>query len=307
MSQSDRGEIGDPNANFGDLLSGHGPQLVVVLVEVSDGRNIGAVARAMSNLGISELRLVNPARFDTRIASGVACWGAEVLNKSLSFAGLKEAIADCHEVVGFASDSGGHKVPQLLLERWGEVVSRSTDHRVALVFGSEENGLKREHFPLCQYLLRIPSSGENRSYNLAQSVLLALYSIRVAQPYRAGYERVVGVVGEDASEDLPRSGQLEPLTEMVLKLAREVGFLNEHSPMHIEDLISNLVRRGRMTTRELKLITGLVGMMERRISSFRLKSCPNLAEDLGTKGIIGGAESPPKQQHSDEPNKGSAD
>lgn len=247
------------NSNFGDLRTGLAPQLVVVLVEAGDARNIGAVARAMSNLGVSELRLVNPAHFDTRIAAGVACWGSDVLETARAFKSLKEAVSDCHEVVGFASDSSGHRVPQLLLEQWGKGLTRHIEHRVALVFGSEENGLRREHFPFCQYLVRIPSSGENRSYNLAQSVLLALYRVRVAVG--------VDVIGEGDREELPRSAQLEPLTEMVLRLAREVGFLNEHSPAHIEEAIANLVRRGRVTTRELKLITGLVGMVARRVKS----------------------------------------
>jgi TrmH family RNA methyltransferase len=243
-------------STFGDLPTDLAPQLVVVLVEVGDARNIGAVARAMSNLAVSELRLVKAARFDSRIASGVACWGSDVLEKIQKFESLKEAVGDCHEVVGFASDSSGHRVPQLLLQQWGKGIARDIERRVALVFGSEENGLRREHFPHCQYLVRIPSSGENRSYNLAQSVVLALYSLRVAL--------VGGVTYKGDCEELPRSGQLEPLTEMVLRLAREVGFLNEHSPAHIEEVIANLVRRGRMTTRELRLITGLVGMVQRR-------------------------------------------
>jgi tRNA C32,U32 (ribose-2'-O)-methylase TrmJ len=52
---------------------------------------------------------------------------------------------------------------------------------------------------------------------------------------------------------------------MVLSVAQEVGFLNEHSPAHIEDLVVNLTRRGKVTTRELKILTGLVGMINRAL------------------------------------------
>lgn len=240
---------------FGDIRPGRGPNVVIVLVEVTDPRNIGAVARAMSNLATLELRLVNPADFDLTLAQGVACWGRDVVMSCKRYATLAEAVADCHEVVGFASDSGRHRVPQRLLEDWVQQLDTHQERRVAMVFGSEENGLKREHFPLLQYLVRIPSSVENRSYNLAQSVLLALYGVRM----RAG-----GHVGETQPE-WPASGQLESFTAMVLEVAEKVGFLNENSPVHIRDLLVNLTRRGRVTTRELKILTGLVGMIGRRV------------------------------------------
>jgi len=240
---------------FGDIPCEVSPEVVVVLVEASDPRNIGAVARAMSNLATRELRLVNPADFDLTMAQGVACWGRDLITTGKRFTALSEAVSDCHEVVGFASDSGRHRVPQLLLEQWVKQLDNRAGRRVALVFGSEENGLRKEHFPLCQYLIRIPSSLQNRSYNLAQSVLLALYAIRI----QAG-----GYVGETQPE-WPVSSELEPFTEMVIAVAEQAGFLNEHSPAHIRDLVINLTRRGRVTSRELKTLTGLVGMIGRRL------------------------------------------
>jgi tRNA (cytidine32/uridine32-2'-O)-methyltransferase len=241
---------------FGDLHPSPGPEIIVVLVEPSDARNIGAVARAMSNLSVPSLRLVEAAEFDTVLAEGVACWGKEVIARSMRYGRLSDAVADCHEVVGFASDSSRHRVSQLLLDDWADKVERAPEHRVALVFGSEDNGLRREHFPLCQYLVRIPSNGENRSYNLAQSVLLALYAVRARSGAHVGATQ----------PEWPMSGQLEPFTQMVLKIAEDVGFLNENSPAHIQDLVLNLTRRGRVTTRELKILTGLVGMISRAVT-----------------------------------------
>lgn len=241
---------------FGDLGSESGPQLVVILVEAGDARNVGAVARAMSNLSASELRLVTPQDFDATLAFRVACWGGDLILSRKIFATLSEAVADCHEVVGFASDSGSHRVPQLLLDEWVGSVEMSSHHRIALVFGSEENGLRKEHFPLCEFLIRIPSSGENRSYNLAQATLLALYSLRM---------RAATHIGACATER-PISGQIEPFTAMALRVAEQVGFLNEHSPAHIRDLLVNLTRRGKVSTRELEILTGLLGMVNKKLS-----------------------------------------
>jgi len=240
---------------FGDLAISSPHELVVVLVEPADARNIGAVARAMSNLRTSELRLVSPAPFDRELARGVACWGAEVVDQSRVVATLKEAVSDCHEVVGFASDSGRHRVSQMILDDWARSLGEGRSRRIALVFGSEDDGLSREDFPLCQFLIRIPSNGLNRSYNLAQSVLLALYAIRA----RAG-----DYVGCDQPE-WPTSTQFDVFSEMVVRVADQVGFLNQNSPPHIKDLLLNVSRRGRLTVRELKILTGLFGMIERTI------------------------------------------
>jgi tRNA/rRNA methyltransferase len=148
----------------------------------------------------------------------------------------------------------------MVLDHWISSLPTSGHQRVALVFGSEENGLHSKHFPLCQYLVRIPSVAENPSYNLAQSVLLVLYSLQTK------YSRVIG--GEQG--EMPESKELENLTSMVIKLAKEADFLNQHTPPHIHDTITNLSRRGRMTTRELKMITGLCGMVYKKLSAGKI-------------------------------------
>jgi TrmH family RNA methyltransferase len=235
---------------FGDLQRPiDTPQLFVVLVEPEDPRNIGAVARAMGNLKVSHLRFVKPANFNLALAKSVACWSASIIETASTFSTLEEAVADLHEVVGFASDSGQHRVPQLLLDQWIESLSFDSLQKIGLVFGSEEQGLRREHFPWCQYLIRIPSSGENRSYNLAQSVLLALYSLQRATPH----------VYPSSSDTRADSKELAQYTEMVLRVAEDVGFLKMHSSKHIRELVINVTRRGRLSTRELVILKGLFG------------------------------------------------
>jgi tRNA/rRNA methyltransferase len=244
------GALGDLTAECSHL------RIIVVLVEPKDPRNIGAVARAMSNLSVSDLRLVQPEAFDRVVAKGVACWGEDVIDKAQTFSSLQEAVTDAQEVVGFASDSSSHRMSQRILEDWIGTLDLNVLRSVALVFGSEERGLRREHFPLCQNLIRIPSSSANPSYNLAQSVILALYALR-RLPNSA--------IGDDV-KDLPTSGQLDQLTGMVVRTAEDVGFLNENSPAHMKDLIINMTRRGRLSSRELKIMTGLFGMIHKKLS-----------------------------------------
>lgn len=232
-------------------------RLIVVLVEPKDPRNIGAVARAMSNLEVTDLRLVQPEPFDVTVAKGVACWGEALVDSLTTHASLAQAVADAHEVVGFASDSSSHRMSQRILEDWIGTLDPRGDRTIALVFGSEERGLRREHFPLCQNLIRIPSSSENPSYNLAQSAILALYALR---------RRTHEAIGDEL-RDLPTSGHLEQFTQMVIRTANKVGFLNENSPEHMQELLVNITRRGRLSTRELKIMTGLFGMIHKKVEA----------------------------------------
>lgn len=241
---------------FGDIAASTlSHRVTVILVEPEDPRNIGAVARAMSNLGFSSLRLVAPKKFNVDMAKAVACWGDSLIDSSLEFSTLEDAVSDLHEVVGFASDSGRHRTPQLLLEQWIATLPAEGEYSIGLVFGSEELGLRREHFPLCQYLVRIPSSATNRSYNLAQAVMLTLYTLRLKE----------GTLAESTGEERAESKELVAYTDMVLKVAERVGFLTHHSPHHIRELVINVSRRGRLTTKELTVLKGLFGTIDKNL------------------------------------------
>ena len=243
---------------FGDIHEPtNAPRVSVILVEPEDARNIGAVARAMSNLGFNSLRLVSPKNFDRSMAKAVACWGEDLITHAEEFSSLNAAVTDLHEVVGFASDSGRHRTPQLMLDQWVEALPSERNFSIGVVFGSEEHGLRREHFPWCQYLVRIPSSGNNRSYNLAQSVLLTLYTLRSKDAFPEP-------PNPDARAD---SKELSHYTSMVLSVAEQVGFLAHHSPQYIRELLVNVSRRGRLTTTELTILKGLFGTISKRLNS----------------------------------------
>lgn len=227
----------------------------VVLVRPEDARNIGAVARAMSNLGFSKLRLVDPAPYPEDLARSVACWGKEVVDAASLHPDIPSAIADCGEVVGFSSEKVGKTTRMLGLERWLEEVLEAGAVERALVFGPEANGLTREDVARCQVVVRIPSKGENRSFNLAQSVLLVLFSL-------VGIERRA-----DKRPEAPPAPvrDVEPLVQLVVRSAEAAGFLNVHSPGHMQDVIGALIRRARPTAWELGILVGIFAKIDRKL------------------------------------------
>ena len=149
----------------------------VVLVEPGDSLNVGSVARAMSNLGFRHLHLVAPPRYDPERAAITACWAADRLGEAQHHDTLAEALAEMEHVVGFTARHGRNRPQHLLLPEWVTRTTAEPPKRTALLFGSEDDGLRREHLVNCNWLVRIPSSEENPSFNLAQSVLLTLFEL----------------------------------------------------------------------------------------------------------------------------------
>jgi tRNA/rRNA methyltransferase len=154
-------------------------RLKVVLVSPRNPLNIGAAARAMSNFGISEMRLVNPYEVAFKEARS-AVKAHRVLEAAQEFATVAEAIADCHLVVGTTSLGPPRTLehPLRRLESGGKAIARQlASANVALLFGSEKFGLANEDMSHCHWLTRIPAREEHGSMNLGQAVAICLYEI----------------------------------------------------------------------------------------------------------------------------------
>src|SRR5262249_44181117 len=140
--------------------------------------NIGAAARAMSNFGFFDLRLVNPYEVAFREAKS-AVKAHRVLENAREFPTLADAVADCALVVGTTSKGPrALEHPLRRVEYRGRAIAKKlASAPVALLFGSEKFGLSNEDLSYCHWLLRIPTREEHGSMNLGQSVAVCLYEI----------------------------------------------------------------------------------------------------------------------------------
>src|SRR5690349_6227277 len=154
----------------------------VVLVEPGDSRNVGSVARAMSNLGFRHLHLVAPPRYHAEDAATTACWATDILAEAKMHTSLADAVAPLQHVIGFSVREGHNRPRLLLLDQWMDLWHGEPEQDTALVFGPEDTGLRQEHVALCRWLVRIPTAAQNPSLNLSQAVLLALHELSRREP-----------------------------------------------------------------------------------------------------------------------------
>jgi tRNA/rRNA methyltransferase len=173
----------------------------IVLCRPSHPGNIGAAARAMKTMGLTDLRLVAPERFPAAEANWMATNAVDVLERAVVDDNLLDAIRDC--TAAFAMSARGREwSPQVLDVRTAAIRAREMAGPVAFVFGNETAGLTNEEMFACQYLVHIPANPEFSSLNLAHAVQVVAYELRMAVDVAIPFSRVEKAATVDDLEGL---------------------------------------------------------------------------------------------------------
>jgi TrmH family RNA methyltransferase len=220
--------------------------LCVVLVAPRNPLNIGAAARAMSNFGFSDMRLVNPYEIAFREAKS-AVKSQTILENAREFPTLAEAVADCGLIVG--TTSKGHRTlehPLRRLELGGKMIARKLAATpVALLFGSEKFGLSNDDMSHCHWLLRIPTREEHGSMNLGQAVAVCLYEIIRNPSVRSAPEPKRPA---DAAD-------LDRLTVLLAEALERSGYVH-HDSTRIK--LRRLIRRMNLNAHDAEIWLGML-------------------------------------------------
>lgn len=226
----------------------------VVLVETSHPGNIGAVARAMKNMGMNQLRLVAPKLFPHADATARASGADDVLRAATVYGSLPDAIADCRIVLGSSARDRTISWPAVTAreaaEKW---VGGGVVENVALVFGRENSGLKNHELDLCHYLLRIPCDPEYSSLNLAAAVQVVCYELFVA----SGRE-YPSTIGDQGEEPLATAEQMEGFYRHLQQTMADIGFLHPERSKSIMRRLRRVFNRARLDAKELDILRGIL-------------------------------------------------
>jgi TrmH family RNA methyltransferase len=226
--------------------------LRVVLVAPRNPLNIGAVARAMSNFGVNDLRVVNPYEVAFRDARS-AVGASTVLIAAKEFNNVAEAVADCAWVVGTTAIR--HRQLQqpvkVLVQGARSIRSKLLRSRVAILFGSEKWGLSNDALSHCHWVTHIPTREEHQSMNLGQAVAVCLYELVRAR----GVLAPTRVQGKPASVDV-----VERITVTLLAALRSSEYVNPKTGQLAEEKLRRMIRR--MTLEEADAAV-LLGMMHK--------------------------------------------
>ncbi|MEO5356708.1 MAG: RNA methyltransferase [Nitrospirae bacterium YQR-1] len=149
-----------------------------VLIEPREPGNIGASARAIKNMGFTNLVLVNPHGHLSIDAYLFAHGAEDVLEQAVVYKSFEEAVGHMHLVIGMSRRFGKTRgIFKPIGEAAKTIVVESFEGKVALIFGREDNGLNNKEVESCGFLVFIPTSAAQPSLNLAQAVLLTAYEL----------------------------------------------------------------------------------------------------------------------------------
>lgn len=234
-----------PAAGSAESLS----NICVVLYEPQDPVNIGAVVRAMKNMGITNLRLVRPVDYDVTRIELVAHDTRDVAERIRHFDDLDAALADCVNVAAFTARRRAARrrvvTPRSMAP---ELFESAALGPVALLFGREDSGLPNEALDRARFLVTIPTTA-HKSINLAQAVLLALYELHLAAPDAS---RVLAPSRKAAPE--PAAAHYEQYFSDLERALREIDFFRSRNAELILRTLRSLTYRANPDARELQLL-----------------------------------------------------
>jgi TrmH family RNA methyltransferase len=242
--------------------------LVVVLVRPRNPLNIGAAARAMSNFGAYELRLVNPYSQAYREARS-AVGAATVIKEAAEFQNVAAAVEDCALVVGTtAVRNRALQHPLRSLDQDGGELIRASlpSQRVALLFGSEKIGLTNDDFSHCHWLLHVSTVDGHISMNLGQAVAVCLYELARTEVATAKEIRK-----EWKTLDPATAGQNEQISEGLLEALHVSGYVKPGNDDVAEKKVRRLLLRFKLDAGDAKVLLGMVRQIVWKLRQFPKK------------------------------------
>lgn len=233
----------------------------IILVEPQLGENIGMVARAMANFGLTELRLVNPRDgWPNEKARAAASRADHVIDGVAVFEDLKDAVADLNFVFATtARERDAFKPVRGPVEAGRALRARSrSGQRTGILFGRERFGLSNEEITLADEIVTFPVNPEFASLNIAQAVLLMSY-----EWMKSGLEQETDTAFAGPDMAPATKEQLHGLFEHLESALEARGYFRPAAkkPKMVDNLRAVLTRAG-FAEAELKVLRGVVASLD---------------------------------------------
>lgn len=258
----------------------------IILVEPQLGENIGMVARAMANFGLSELRLVNPRDgWPSEKAQAAAAKADHVIEATKVFTTLEEAVADLNFVYATtARQRDGFKEVRAPVTAAATLRHRfNAGERTGILFGRERWGLTNEEVALADEIVTFPVNPAFASLNIAQAVLLMSY-----EWMKSGMEDLAATPFQAVDQRPATKEQLFGFFEQIEEALDSRHYF--HPPTKVPKMIDNLravLSRPGFTEPEISVLRGVISSLDgfqRRWPKGRKPKTDEAGHDGGNEG-----------------------
>ena len=235
----------------------------IVMINTTHPGNIGAAARALKNMGLRKLVLVDPKEYPTAKATWRAAGATDVLSEVEVVNSVDEAINDCGLVIGTSARERRIPWPLLTPRECGDrVCAESLEHKVAILFGREDRGLTNEELQKCHYHVHIPANPDYSALNIAAAIQVICYEIRMSALAPANGEPL-----RFTDWDVPRAKQeaMEHYYTHLEETLAQLKFLDPDNPRQTVTRMRRLFNRVRMDEMELSILRGMLTSIQNHI------------------------------------------
>jgi len=243
------------------------------MIQTSHTGNIGAAARAMKVMGLSELFLVKPKSAPDEQSIAMSSNATDILNNATIIDTLSEAIAGCQLVVGTSARhertlSWDIQDSRSCGELIAKHVSSQSNAKVAVLFGRESSGLTNEELAVCQHLVHIPTNPDYSSLNVASAVQILSYECRLATmnlkhslatPDSENTNNSI-----DAKDDWVNADDLDSYFKHLKQVMIDVDFLDPDNPRYLIPRLRRLYSRSGITRSEMNILRGMLASIQKR-------------------------------------------
>lgn len=250
--------------------------LRIILVEPAGALNVGSVARVMKNMGMGQLILVNPqcdpVGAEARL---MAVHAADILESAQQVATLPDALIGCQRAIATTGldrttlnvplESPRQALPWLL-----DQGNATEPIAAALIFGREDRGLTKAELNYAQRFVRIPTSSDYLSLNLAQAVAICCYELAVWAEQQQDkisesqkFEREQGDSSwSQGTIDLAPLDALEGYYQQLETLLLKIGYLYPHTAASRMKKFRQLFGRAQLSPLEVAMLRGTLSQMD---------------------------------------------
>lgn len=238
-----------------------------VLLETSHPGNLGAAARAMKTMGLSELVLVKPAQFPSAEATARAAGADDILSRAKVCKTLSEAVEGCRLVLACSGRRRSLEQPVVLPEEAAQrAVAEANDYSVAIVFGRERYGMDNEELGLADAVITIDTDPDFSSLNLGAAVQLLAYEVRRAVRAQQGDQSQLAGASTDGGElnEPPATAErMHGLFEHMQQALLDIRFLHPDKPYTLMQRIQRMMLRARPSDTEVNILRGMLSAAQK--------------------------------------------
>lgn len=231
----------------------------IVLIETSHPGNIGATARAMKTMQLSDLALVSPKIFPSAECTARATGADDILQQAKVHHSIESAIKDCSIIYGTTARERSIEWPVLNpAEAAEEIIQSDKQSNIAILFGREQSGLKNEEMDLCHRAIRIPANPEYSSLNIASAVQIICYEIQ------ARSLQYSDIPETELKTPLATHEEMERLYEHMQETMTQIGFFDPKKPRRLMRRLKRLFNRAQLDNNELNILRGFLAKIQEK-------------------------------------------